>query len=183
MAEKKRSAGKYLAAVATVASALAIIPATRDFGKFVIESIGSIGVADLANSYPHEKWRRAKPADYEWLEDEWCYTALRGFRASFEVTGNGLEQQNKMGADAPDPSGWVKAVVYTSSTGLIRLVYRGGAWPDTFIQSADSNYGAYYSNSRFTADDGSIIADRKVQAISCTRCTVGNTTISCDAPG
>lgn len=183
MAGKKRSIGKYLAAVATVAGALAIIPATRDFVEIVAGGIGNWGTAQLANSYPHEKWRAAEPADFKWLEDEWCYPSLGGFRATLKMSGNGLQQQNRMGPADPDPTSWVNADVYTSDTGLLRLAYRDSAWPDSFIQLLDSNYGAYYSNSRHTADDGSVISDTKVQAISCTRCTVGDTSINCVAPG
>lgn len=183
MTEKKRSVSKYLAAVATLAGALAIIPATREFFQMLAGGIGNWGTVHLPDSYPHEKWRPAKLADFAWLEDEWCYPALQGLRVTLEMSGDGLEQQNKMGPDDPDPSDRVKADVYSSETGLIRLVYRGAAWGDSFIQPLDPNYGTYYWNLRHTGNDGSVISNSKVQAISCTRCTIGETTISCDAPG
>ncbi len=182
MEEKKRSMSKYLAAVATLAGALAIIPASREAIRMVAGGVVNWGTVQLPHSYAHEKWRRAETDDFSWLEDEWCYPALQGFRVALKMSGDGLEQQNRMG---PDDSGgdWVKADVYISDTGLIRLGYRGAAWGDSFIHLMDSNHGSYYWNLRSAADDGSVTSHSKTQAISCTRCTVGETTINCEAPG
>lgn len=177
--KSKFSIGRTLAIVATIAGALAIIPASKDAISLLSEGITRLGTVDLPNSHPNEEWRVASKTDFGWLEGTWCYESLEGFRAAYEVHDKGLRQRNQPDYPAPEKTEWITADVYASNTGLIQLIYRDADWPSYFIKPLDKMYGSYYGNTRHSLDDGTVVSGTKVHALSCTRCTSEDGTYSC----
>lgn len=171
--------GRSLAALATLSGVLALVPTTRDAIRIAYEQVSSIGSVELPDSYPNEEWRPATEQDLAWLADEWCYTNLGGFRASYRISGTRLQQQNQPSYPDPDRTEWVDGIAHASNTGLIRIAYPDMEWPSYYIKATGKEKAAYYGNTRYSRDDGTIVSSNKMQALSCTRCTVGDYSYSC----
>ena len=183
--ERKSLATRAWATVGVVAvlgSALGFIPLVREETGRLITTIRNIGTVDLPGSYPGESWRVASPHDYQWLEDEWCFPSLRGFKSRFKFENDHLYRQNSAPGPEPFVTKWEPVEVFKSNRGVFRLrasVETG--WNAVFIVPDDGN-ASFRENERYVADDGTVTSGDKNFALSCRRCSISGDglTYSCD---
>jgi hypothetical protein len=123
----------------------------------------------LPGSFPGETWKKAKLADFDWLQDEWCYPSMPDFRIRFRVTNGMLEQQNLIGGPGAHITDWVQPKVYISNQGVLRLRYEND-WPGDYINFAPRKTAEWREYVRYGNSDGSVTAGRERLVLSCRRC-------------
>jgi hypothetical protein len=136
---------------------------------------------DLPGSYPGELWKRATVSDYEWLQDEWCYPSLSGFRSRFKIEGGILFRPNEGTEPNPFKSEWMRAHGHLSDSNVLRINYeqtRTNEWPIDFVTREVGNTAAWQENQRFVNDDRSVSSGSKRLVLSCRRCRVSSDGIS-----
>ncbi len=172
--KKKRPKWTLWAAVGglgTVAAALSAPSAVQEFVRWSGETAARAGSVDLPSSFPNEYWKVARPADFAWLEDDWCYPTLPGFTTSFRVIDGALQRQNRGQQPSPFVTEWVDTKVYVSSLGMIRIWHQND-WPGSYVHYTPGKTAEWRENERYGHDDGSISAGDKRLVLSCSRCTV-----------
>ena len=135
-----------------MAGALAIVPQFEGLRQFVLQRRAAFGSVDLPGSYPGEKWRPATVKDFDWLQDEWCYPALAGFRSRFRVQNGVLARQN-VG---------------------VRLRYVHSDWPGSYVDREPGKTAEWREKERSAADDGTISSGKKRLVLSCRRCRLSS---------
>ena len=179
---KKSFGGRVWAAagiLATISGALAFRTEIEAAFKGAMAGIEDIGTVELAASYQGETWRPAKPEQIAWMLDSWCYPTLRGFKSTFRMNGDTLEQQNDTGYPENIVTEWVPLDAYISNRGMLRLHDRRKQWYVNFIEYEPGDVTEYRENTRSVADNGSISSDDKRLALNCRRCTVSDDVYDC----
>jgi len=170
-----------IAAVGVLAGALAIVPQFEGLRQFVLQRRAAFGSVDLPGSYLGETWRPATVKDFDWLQDEWCYPALAGFRSRFRVQNGVLARQNVGAKPKAFVTEWVSADVFISNRGIIRLRYVNSDWPGTYVDREPGKTAEWRESERSAADDGTISSGKKRLVLSCGRCRLSSdgSTYSC----
>jgi hypothetical protein len=195
--EQKKKAGaddtpKTLAAkvmgvivgVGAVAAALAIVPTFDAVRGFIVQHWDRYGSEELPASYAGEIWKRATVSDFEWLEDDWCYPSLPGFRTRFRVQDGTLARQNEGTKPERFATDWVKAEAFVSNRGVLRLRYESGDWPGTYIDREGNKTAEWREGERYARDDGTVTSGNKRLVLSCRRCRLSQDgmTYKCEGP-
>jgi hypothetical protein len=168
--------------VAVLASALGFIPLVREETGRLLTAVRNIGTVDLPGSYPGETWRVASRDDYRWLEDEWCFPSLRGFKSRFKFENDHLYRQNASSGPDSFVTKWEPVEVFKSNSGTIRLrASEETGWNAAFIVSGDRG-ASFRENERGVGDDGTITSGNRILALSCARCSIATDglTYSCN---
>lgn len=154
----------------TLGAALAVLWGVLDAPKFLDKVLQMVWYEDLPGSYPNERWRSVDPEDVNWLQDEWCYPALRGFRSRFVVSDGKLLRKNA-GAE------WIEVKsIYLSKgkadTGsLLRIQYpKTSGLQIDFIAFDPGNTAEWREHQRFTSHDGTVRSEGNRLALSCNQC-------------
>lgn len=164
-----------LGVLGTIGEGLDFFPKARD----AINWVSQATTEDLPGSFPGETWRKAKLADFDWLQDEWCYPSMPDFRIQFRVTSGMLEQQNRISGRDAHITEWVRPKVYISNRGILRLMYDND-WPGDYIDFAPQKTAEWHEYVRYANADGSITAGHERLVLSCRRCQVSKDgTYSC----
>lgn len=173
--ERKGFAARAWAGVgvtAALASALGFIPLLREESGRLKTTLSNIGTVELPGSYPGETWKVASPSDYHWLEDEWCFPSLRGFKSRFKFDNEHLYRQNSGSNPDAFVTQWEPVEVFKSNRGVLRLrASVESGWNAAFIVSGDRD-ASFHENERHVADDGTVTSDDKILALSCSRCSM-----------
>jgi hypothetical protein len=159
-------------ATGAIATAFSIVPQFDDARKWMVESWRGIGSVELPGAYPGEIWKPASAEQVTWLQDEWCYPSLRGFKSRFRLQNGTLFRQNEATPPAPFVSEWVAAEVYVSNKKVLRLRYKLKDWPGDYIDFDPEKSAEWRENQRFTEDDGTVVAGKKRLVLSCSRCAL-----------
>jgi hypothetical protein len=143
--------------------------------------LASFGEADLPATYPNETWRKAKPAQYEWLLQDWCFPTLGDFKVQFRQQGGNVVRRNSSTRPAVD-TGWMDVTVYISNRDLLRIYHHRDGMPGSYLRPATTDNLSLYENERRQSDAGEISSTRQILALHCTRCQISSDSItySCD---
>lgn len=168
--------------VGTISGALAFVPQFRDFLHFVADQWETHGSVALEGSYPGEIWKPASVREFAWLQDEWCYPSLPGFKSRFRIHNGVLGRQNSGTNPESFVTDWVNAEVFISNRGVIRLRYAKVDWPGTYVYREPNKTAEWRENERYLTDAGNVSSGNKRLVLSCRRCTVSTDgiTYSCN---
>ena len=125
---------------------------------------------DLPGTYAGESWKRAEEKQYAWLQEEWCYPSLPGFRSRFIIRDGSLFRQNESTDPRTSKSDWVQAEVFISNRGVLRLRYASTDWPGDFIIFDSQKPAEWRENQRSGNDGGSVTSGEQRLVLSCKRC-------------
>ena len=164
----------------TVAAALGIIAQVSGGWSWLRTRWDTLNAIELTGSYDGEVWFSAKPEQFSWLRDEWCYPSLRGFRSRFKVEREKLFRQNEGGLPRPFKTNWVEASVFISNRKVLRIRYSNSDWPSDFIDYNPKKTAEFKENQRFPQDDGKVTSGKKRLVLSCSRCQLSQDGISYD---
>lgn len=126
----------------------------------------------IDGSFPGETWKHAALDQFSWLQDEWCFPSIPGFRSRFRLEGQTLERQNSGTAPGAFVTEWVKAKVHISNRGVLRIDYANSVWPISFVEFTSGQATEWRENERYPQDDGTSLPGRKRLVLSCSRCQV-----------
>lgn len=127
---------------------------------------------ELSASLPGETWQVADLPQYSWLQGDWCYPSLPGFRSTFRVMAGSLQRQNRSTGAEKFVTEWVNTNVHISNRGLLRLDYEGKVWPLSFVDAEPGHPTEWRENERYPQDDGSSRAGNKRLVLSCSQCVM-----------
>jgi hypothetical protein len=156
----------------TIAAALSMPSALQDFVGWARDAAAGAGSVELPAAYPGERFKPAKPAEFAWLADEWCYPSLPGFTTTFRLVDGRLQRRNRGEQPSPFVTEWVDVDVYKSSNGMLRIWHHND-WPGSYVHFSPDKTAEWRENERYLHDDGSVSAGDKMLVLSCGRCTVG----------
>ena len=178
--EKKRRGWLYaIAGLASTAIAVLAFPAqVENVYKWFAGKYQSWDAVDLPATYPGELWKVAKAEQFAWLEDEWCYPTIPGFRSRFRVVGDTLERQNIGQLPKPFTTEWWKTKVYLSNKGVLRIWYDDADLPGNYISFVPDKTAEWHEYERYARDDGSTRSGRERLVLSCKRCSLSSDGIS-----
>ena len=170
MAPRAGRVMSWLAGLGTLGGVLAFFSGSLDVPKMLDRAWAMVWYEDLPGSYANERWRAADSEDFNWLQDEWCYPALRGFRSRFVVRDGKLLRQNA-------ESHWVETKSIYLSKGeagdLLRIQYEKEAGlPIDFISFDPGNTAEWREHQRSVGHDGTLSSGRDRLVLSCNRCAV-----------
>ncbi len=163
---------RTLVLLGLLGGALAGLLAVSGGLKWGLQQVERLGRVELAGSYPGETWRLAKPAQYAWLQDTWCYPTLKDFHTQFRLEGGVLERRNRSETPVHVDTGWVKTKIYVSNRDMLRIAYEDSDLPASFVTFAPAKPAEWFENERRLRDDGSVVSGRKYLVLSCGRCRV-----------
>lgn len=180
MAEGRRGWLYALGGFASAVAAVILFPAQVEQAyKWFSDRYESWDAVDLPSSYPGEIWKRAAVEQFRWLEDEWCYPTIPGFKTRFRVVGDALERQNEGAMPKPFTTVWWKTKVYLSNNGILRIWHDDPDIPGSYITYSPEKTAEWHENERYSNDDGTVRSGKKRLVLSCKRCTVSDYTYSC----
>ncbi|MCE9523875.1 MAG: hypothetical protein K8S25_15770 [Alphaproteobacteria bacterium] len=185
MAEEKRRRSWIfvVAGVASTAIAVLAFPAqVEQVYKWFAGKYDSWDAVELPGTYPGELWKVATSEQFGWLEDEWCYPTIPGFRSRFRVVDGALERQNAGQMPKPFTTEWWKTKVYQSNKGVLRIWYDDPDLPGNYISATPGKTSEWHEYERYSHDDGSVTSGKRRLVLSCKRCSLGNDgfTYSCN---
>jgi hypothetical protein len=169
------------ASVVSAVVALLAFPAQVEQGyRWFAGKYESWGSVDLPGSYPGEVWKAASVEQLTWLEDEWCYPTIPGFKSRFRVIDGVHERQNTGSMPKPFTTEWWKTKTYMSNNGVLRIWYEDSDLPGNYVFFTAGKTAEWHENERYTNDDGSVRSGKKRLVLSCKRCTVSDYTYACE---
>jgi hypothetical protein len=179
-----RKRRNWLVAAASGASVIVAVLAfpaqIEQIYKWFAGKYESWNAVDLPTSYPGELWKVATVEQFAWLEDEWCYPTIPGFKTRFRVADGTLERQNEGDMPKPFTTAWWKTKVYLSNNGVLRIWHDAADIPGSYITYSPEKTAEWHENERYSNDDGSTRSGKKRLVLSCKRCTVSDYTYSCE---
>ena len=178
--ERQRRSWIYvLAGLASTAVAVLAFPSqVENVYKWFAGKYQSWDAVELPATYAGELWKVAKPEQFAWLEDEWCYPTIRGFRSRFRVVVDVLERQNIGQLPKPFTTEWLKTKVYLSNKGVLRIWYENPDLPGNYISFSPEKTAEWHEYERYGGDDGSTRPGKERLVLSCKRCSLSDDGIS-----
>jgi hypothetical protein len=181
MAEERRRRG-WLYALGGFASAVAAVilfpSQVEQAYHWFAGKYESLDAVELPGTYPGELWKVAKAEQFAWLEDEWCYPTIPGFRSRFRVVAGALERQNEGQMPKPFTTEWWKTKVYISNGGVLRIWYENPDLPGNYVTFTPGKTAEWKEYERYTKDDGQVSSGKKRLVLSCKRCSLSSDGIS-----
>jgi len=180
---RRRNWFVVLAGVASATLAVLAFPAqVENVYHWFSSKFARWDAVELPTSYPDEIWKVATVEQFGWLEDEWCYPTIPGFKTRFRVVAGALERQNEGAMPKPFTTDWWKTKVYLSNNGVLRIWHEATDVPGSYITYTPGKTAEWRENERYGNDDGSIRSGKKRLVLSCKRCSLSDDgfTYSCE---
>jgi len=159
---------KHLTKIALIASALAIIP----FISQSLKWLNNLSNIELPGTYQNETWKHATTEQFKWLEGEWFYPSLRGYKTRFKVIDDKLYRQNQIGT-SDEFTNWIETEVFISNREVLRIHHESNEeLPHSFIYAASKKQLDFWEYERYVGDDGNITSGDKRLALNFNRCKI-----------